>query len=117
MSNLLEHAKSEMRRAGLYGADAYCGGMIPAAVERMVEVFAAEGHSGMSAGLTLAVFDKVARFQALTPISSAPSEWRDVSEYSGEPMWQNLRQSTAFSKDGGKTWYDLDAPAATEDQR
>jgi hypothetical protein len=110
MSNLLTFAQDEMRRAGLYDADADYAGEIPKAVERMISTFAAEGHSGMSAELTLQIFEKVARFKPLTPITSDPSEWMDVSEYSGGPMWQNRRSPTVFSTDGGATWYDLDAP-------
>ena len=110
MSNLLAFAKDEMQRAGLYDADADYGGEIAKSVERLVETFAADEHSGGSAHLTLSIFERVVRFQPLTPITSDPSEWMNVSDVSGTPMWQNRRQPSAFSTDGGATWYDLDEP-------
>lgn len=107
MSNLLEFARDEMRRAGLYDADAdYGPGEIAKCVEAMTTAFSSFGHSGMSAEMTLDVFDKVARFKPLTPITSNPDEWMEV----GEGMWQSRRSPSVFSKDGGQTWYDLDAP-------
>ncbi len=107
---LLEFARDEMRRAGLYDADCdYGAGEIAQCVEKMVAAFAQFGHSGGSADMTLGVFDRVIRHQTLTPITSDPSEWMDVSDVSGQPMWQNRRSPSVFSKDGGQTWYDLDA--------
>ncbi len=107
---LIDFARDEMRRAGLYDDDCdYGSGEVAKCVEAMVAAFAAFGHSGGSADMTLGIFDKVARFKLLTPISSDASEWMDVSDVSGQPMWQNRRSSSCFSKDGGQTWYDLDA--------
>jgi hypothetical protein len=28
-----------------------------------------------------------------------------------DEMWQNRRRSTTFSRDGGRTWYDIDDPS------
>ena len=108
MSNLLAFAKDEMQRAGLYDADADYGGELARSVERLVTTFAAEDHSGASAHMALAVFEKVARFQPLTPLTSDPSEWMEV----GPNVWQSRRSPSVFSKDGGATWYDIDNPAA-----
>jgi hypothetical protein len=105
---LVEHAQEELRRAGLYESDSDYGGMIGQAVEDLVATLAAQGHSGMSAEITLAAFGRVARFKTLTPLTSDPAEWNDVSEYSGRPMWQSRRQSDTFSTDGGQTWYSID---------
>jgi hypothetical protein len=78
MSNLLEFARDEMRRAGLYDADAdYGPGEIAQCVEKMIEAFRSYGHSGGSADKTLAVFDRVVRFKPLTPLTSEPSEWTE----------------------------------------
>lgn len=102
--SLVEHAEREMRLAGLYDADADYGGLIPEAVMALVRAHAEQGHSGFSHGLTLAVFNKVVNYKPLTPIGSTPDEWIEV----GEGVWQNRRASSFFSKNGGKTWYDLD---------
>lgn len=115
--SLVKHAEDELKRAGLFDKDSDYEGKLGAAVLDLVKAFAAQGHSGFSANWTLDVFNKVARWQTLTPISSDPSEWYDRSEESGEPMWQNMRDSAAFSRDGGKTWYHLDGPGEVQRRR
>jgi hypothetical protein len=102
MSNLLEHARREMRAAGLYDADADYGGAIGPAVERMVENFDAEGHSGYSASLALSIFAKVAAFEPLGPLTGADDEWTEVSR----GMWQNKRCSHVFKGEDGRA-YDI----------
>lgn len=106
-SNLARHAEREMRLAGLYDEDADYDGMIPEAVMAVVRTFAEAGHSGASAGLTLSILEKLLRFETLTPITSDPDEWMNVSEDSGAALWQSRRNPSVFSEDGGATWYDL----------
>lgn len=107
-SNLVRHAEYEMRLAGLYDEDADYGGLITEAVMALVREFASQGHSGGSAAITLAVLEKVLRFQPLTPLTSDPGEWDDVSEMVGHSLWQNRRDPSAFSEDGGQTWYHVE---------
>lgn len=109
--SLAEHAETEMRRAGLYDKGSDYEGMLAPAVMELVKVFASQGHSGNSAMTVLAIFDKVARFQTLGPLTSDPGEWFDHGDMAGERLWQNVRDGAAFSRDGGKTWYHLDDPA------
>ena len=112
MTNLEAHAEKELRLAGLFEPDSDYGGAIGEAVMKLVRVFASEGHSGGSAQLTLAAFERVARFKSLTPITDDPAEWMDVTDMGADgspPLWQNRRQSSCFSNDGGKTYYDVDA--------
>lgn len=108
MSKLEEHARFELRRAGLLSPDSDYGGMIGEAVLALIKVFASQEHSGFSALQTLEIFQAIARFKALTTITADPVEWADVSEHFGEPMWQCRRQSSCFSTDGGKTYFDQD---------
>ena len=106
--SLLEHAEREMKLVGLDKEDSEYNGMIYDAVMKMMKVFADEGHSGFSAMKVLAVFDRLAKFKPLSPLTNDPKEWNDVSEMSGgNPMWQNNRDSECFSKDCGKTYYCL----------
>ena len=106
---LVEHARRELERAGLFKKESDYEGMLGHAVMKMVEVFAAEGHSGMSADLTLEIFNRVARFKTLTPVTNDPAEWIIVGEEpNGRTVFQNNRQSSCFSNDGGKTYYDID---------
>lgn len=106
--NLMEHAQHEMKLAGLYEPDADYGGMVPKAVEELVKVFQNQGHSGYSADTVLKVFEIVAQYKTLSPITSDPEEWQNVSEISGRPFWQSRRDPSVFSEDGGQTWYSLE---------
>lgn len=113
MSLLIAHAEEEMRRAGLYDKDADYGGMIPDAVMKLVRALAEDGHSGGSHWLTLQIFNKVANFKTLTPITDDPTEWGSVAEYYSKDhpaVWQSRRDPTLFSGDGGKTYYSVDDP-------
>lgn len=112
MSNLEKHAERELRLAGMYDADAdYGPGVIAEAVMRLIKTHAAEGHSGFSHLTVLQIFNKVANLKTLTPITSDPAEWEQLGpDMMPEQSWQNKRQSSIFSKDGGKTWYDIDEP-------
>lgn len=107
---LVQHAETELRRAGLFDADSDYDGAIGPAVLELVSKFAEQGHSGFSARLVLLAFDKVARFMPLTGITSSPDEWMQISNDrpGGPATWQSRRQSTCFSLDGGKTYYDID---------
>lgn len=114
MGNLYDHAKKELELAGLLDKNSDYDGMIGEAVLELVKAFAKQGHSGFSANYTLEVFDKVARFKPLTPIGKSKDEWMHIqgllTETGNEELWQNTRRSTTFSRDGGKTWYDIDDP-------
>jgi hypothetical protein len=101
---LIEYAEDEMKRAGLYDADADYGGLIPDAVMALVRAHSDQGHSGFSHALTLQIFNRVINFKPLTPIGATPDEWTEVSA----KMWQNSRAPSVFSETAGKTWYDLD---------
>lgn len=109
---LIQHAEEEMRRAGLFDKDSDYGGMVAEAVMKMVKCLADEGHSGMSHDLTMEVFNRVANFKTLTPLTNDPAEWHDVTSYGNPdvPMWQSLRDPSMFSNDGGKTYYNVGDP-------
>lgn len=96
MSNLVEFAKSELERAKLFGEGDFYGGMMGNAVLKLIQVFADEGHSGMSAGMAVSIFEKLARFEPLTPLTGEDDEWNEV----GSGMFQNRRCSHVFKEDG-----------------
>lgn len=103
-SNLARHARRELELSGQYNSDPeYSESIIAAA-----EAFASYGHSGGSAVVAREQLHTLLRFGTLSPLTSDPNEWMDVSETSGTPMWQSKRNPQAFSVDGGKTWYLLD---------
>jgi hypothetical protein len=104
MSNFTERVKKELELASLYEKDSDYEGMIGVAVEELCEVFSKQGHSGMSATITKEIFSLLVDGKTLTPITSTPEEWAKVLD----DLWQNKRRYTSFSRDGGKTWYDID---------
>ncbi|MEU0078553.1 hypothetical protein ABZY58_11705 [Micromonospora tulbaghiae] len=99
--SLVEHAKRELELCGQFEEDpAYAQSIVAA-----VAAFASYGHSGGSAGVAIHQMTTLLQFGSLSPLTDSPDEWFDVSEMSGTPMWQNRRNSEAFSTDGGKTYY------------
>lgn len=100
MSELGEHARHELE---LVGEE-------PEVIDwyvKVVETFAEFGHSGPSAEYTTRVLEQLLRFKNLTPLTDNPEEWMDISRYTeqGTPLWQSLRNSGAFSSNGGKTYH------------
>jgi hypothetical protein len=107
--SLEEHARRELELCGQYEEDpAYSESII-----RAVKEFASYGHSGGSASVAREQLHALLTFKTLSLITSDPEEWIDQSEVSGTPMWQNRRDPSYFSTDGGKTWYSLDDPERT----
>lgn len=99
-SNLLAHAEREMQRAHVEED-------VQPSLLQSVGAFASYGHSGGSASVCVPLLNDLLNFRALTPLTDDPAEWFDQSEISGEPVWQNIRDSEAFSYDGGKTYWVL----------
>ncbi len=104
---LAKYAEEELRKAGWFnnGEDSLYGGMIGPAVLEMVRLFAAEGHSGLSAPVCLGLFQRVAAFKPLSPIEHPlkTGEYQKV----GEGTLQSTRLFSLFSDDGGRTWHDI----------
>jgi hypothetical protein len=109
---LHDYAEQELKAAGLFDEDGLYDGMIGKAVMELIDVFAAQGHSGMSAEITRDAFDKVASYKPLAPLSGEDDEWNEVVE----GVWQNKRCSTVFRQtdrfDGQA--YDIDGKVFRE---
>lgn len=103
---LVEHAERELREAGLFDEGSDYDGMVGGAVMELVKVFAAQGHSGMSAHMTIDLFHRVASYKTLVPLPDPmiATEYQHVHEQT----LQSTRRSSVFSEDSGKTWYDID---------
>jgi len=113
-SNLVSHAEKELRRAGMFDKGSDYNGALGKSILDMVKVFSTQGHSGFSASLTIDILNKLLKYKTLTPISSNPDEWMDITDMCGKnakTLWQNKRDPSFFSKDGGKTWYNIDDPS------
>lgn len=115
MSSLVFHAKRELEAAGWFKRDvirddgtidgAY-DGMIGPAVMELVQRFAAQGHSGMSASIVRGLFHVLADFKPLGPLTGEDDEWNEVGDQDGHPLYQNNRCSRVFKCNG--VAYDID---------
>lgn len=105
--SLVEHANTELKLAGLLDKDSDYNGMIGESVLELMKKFAAQGHSGFSAHLTLDIFTKLANFKNLTPIGTTKDEWFAHGMMDNRELWQNKRNCELFSYDGGKTYYNV----------
>lgn len=94
MSNNVKFAEEELRRAGYDVNDSEEGPnkWIADNVLELLEVFSTQGHSGSSAPYAIALFEKLASWKPLTPLTGADDEWNWV----GDGMWQNKRNSRVF---------------------
>lgn len=102
--NLQEFAKRELKIAGLFDKDSDYGGMLGNNVMDLIKVFAKQGHSGMSASMCSELFYHLSRYKNITPITFNPEDWFQCAD----GAWQSKRNPSIFSKDRGKTWYDID---------
>ena len=98
MSNLHSHALMEFKAAkwlddeGKYSdemQEAICKHVL-----KLLDVFADEGHSGSSAPYAVNVFQKLAMFEPLVPLTGEDWEWTEV----GEGVFQNKRCSRVFKQ-------------------
>jgi len=120
MSNLVEHAKRELKLAGyLYKEKDFYGGNTGKAVLQLIKVFAKQGHSGMSASLVRQLFNSLSDYKTITPLTGEDDEWCEFGEgrfqnnrccsifkddkmFKGQAYWIDGK---VFSDDRGKTWF------------
>ena len=71
----------------------------------LIEVFARQGHSGMSAPYVIDIFKELANYKIIGGLTGEDDEWNDVSEYGdGTMLYQNNRDSRVF-KDTSGAWF------------
>jgi len=107
-ASLVDHAKRELELAGLFDKDSDYDGMIGKAVMKLMNNFSGQGHSGFSANWTRDLFDQLAQYKNLTPITDDPEDWTNVSEHNDKKLWQCKRNPSLFSENGGKSYYDVE---------
>lgn len=102
--SLIDYARTELEAIGAFTRKGdFYGGMTGNAVMELVACFAKQGHSGMSAGIVRQLFDKLARWEPLSPLTGADDEWHEC----GDGVFQNRRCSRVFKDREGNT-YDID---------
>ena len=104
--SLIEHGKLELQMAVFFDQDSDYDGAIGKAVMELIEVFAKQGHSGMSAPYVANIFHKLANYEPLLGITGKDEEWSDVRDLGKYSWYQNKRCSAIF-KDGkdGRPYY------------
>lgn len=111
MTNLEKHAMYEFAAAGWFDGNGKWSDEMQEAickhVLQLLKVFADEGHSGSSAPYTIDLFQKLAKFEPIVPLTGEDWEWNEVAE----GVFQNKRCSHVFKQadrfDGQA--YDIDA--------
>ncbi len=115
-SNSLFHAKQEFLALGYTPIEDYKefgletddpNKWIQENILDLLAVFSSQGHSGFSASYCSNYFNKLSRFEPLSPIKCTDDEWAEP-QFDDE-TYQNKRLSSVFKKGkGGKPYY-LDA--------
>ena len=80
---------------------------------RTAAAFMSYGHSGGSFMATLPVLTTLLKRENLSALSDDPDEWyhHEAEMWDGKTgIWQNKRNSRMFSKDEGKTFFDVEHP-------
>ena len=86
---LINHAKKEFRLLGLHEKYDI---LTQEAVLELIRVFSKRGHSETSALYTLEIFQKLAKYEILSPLTGNDDEWNQVDSFT----YQNNRCSTVF---------------------
>ena len=99
--SLVEKAKREMELAWPESDDMQ--DMMKANVIELLEVFSNQGHSGFSANYCINLFTKLAKFEAIKPLTGEDDEW---AESYGCKIVQNKRDGSVFKnlKTGEAYW-------------
>ena len=118
LSNLMKHAYDELKYCSIDISEEACNPKNPKdpfdgyvnscaknAIE-MLKIFDKEGHSGLSASVTLRIFNRLANFKNIDPLTNNPDEWQKLSGWE-DVDWQNKRNPSCFTADF-KTYHDLD---------
>jgi hypothetical protein len=103
MSNMLKWAEQELRYAGYDINDPEDGPnrWLAEGTLELLKVFSDQGHSGSSAPYAVALFEKLAMWKPIAPLTGADDEWNEV----GTDVWQNRRNSAVFKKEDGQAYW------------
>lgn len=96
MSNLINHAKMEFRAAGWTDDQGNfqdeMQGSICGHILKLLEAFSEEGHSGSSAAYAIGMFQRLANFDPIVPLTGEDWEWTEVAD----GVFQNKRCGRVF---------------------
>jgi hypothetical protein len=103
MSNMLKWAEEELRYAGYDVNDPEDGPnrWLAEGTLELLKVFSEQGHSGSSAPYAVALFEKLATWKPIAPLTGEDGEWMEV----GTNVWQNKRNSAVFKEEDGQAYW------------
>jgi hypothetical protein len=107
--SLIDHAKIELQLAGAFDKDSNYDVFIGEAVMELIEVFSNQGHSGTSASIVSSIFNKLAQYKPLQPITGRDEEWSKVSINDDRELYQNKRCFSIFKEGKDGKPYSIDA--------
>jgi len=99
MSNLVKHAEREFRVLGWPG-DCEMQQMVCDNLLELLEAFSGQGHSGSSAPYVINLFERLAKFEPISPLTGEDSEWNNT----GDGLFQNNRDGEVFKDEKGAYW-------------
>jgi hypothetical protein len=114
--NIQEFAIHELDLADITDKNPDIYPFLRTAVLDMIIAFGKAGHSGGSAAQTIAIINRILKFEPLTPLSGNDDEWLDCSDVYGKSdgsIFQNIRCPYVFKNDLGHAWV-LDVNTAAQ---
>lgn len=101
--SMLEWAEQELRYAGYDVNDPEDGPnrWLAEGTLELLKVFADQGHSGSSAPYAVSLFEKLAMWKPIAPLTGEDDEWMEV----GYDVWQNKRNSAVFKEEDGQAYW------------
>lgn len=100
---MMEWAKRELDLAGYKASDDPddINNWMRNDVLKLLEMFCEQGHSGSSAKYAIKLFETLANWKPLSPLTGADDEWMEV----GPDVWQNKRASNVFKGEDGRAYW------------
>ena len=101
--SMMEWAKRELDLAGYKASDDPddINNWMRNDVLKLLEMFVEQGHSGFSANYVIKLFQTLASWKPLSPLTGEPDEWTEVSA----DVWQNKRASNVFKGEDGRAYW------------
>ena len=103
MSNLIEHSEREFKALGWPG-DCEMQQVACANLLELLETFSGQGHSGSSAQYIINLFERLAKFQPISPLTGEDYEWNNMSTPGSYDLFQNNRDSEVFKDATSAYW-------------
>lgn len=113
MSNLLEHARNELKLLGMTeDAEDEMNAQMTKDILELIKTLSEQGHSGFSANYCISMFERLARYETIAPLTGEDDEWGQAYNIDdGVIVYQNKRAGNVFkevSANGDATCYQID---------